>query len=80
MCKSTIENAANNIEGVTNAIWDVEKKKINVSFDNSKTDVMVIHNAISAAGYDTEKIHGNEEAYKGLPDCCQYTHEMTMNK
>ena len=80
MCKSTIEKAANSVEGVASANWDVDKKKIDVSFDDTKTDAMAIHNAIAASGYDTEKVTGSEEAYKDLPGCCQYDHEMAMNQ
>ncbi len=80
LCKSTIEKAANNVEGVATATWDVDKKKIDVAFDDSKTDAMAIHNAIAASGYDTEKVAGSEEAYKDLPGCCQYDHEMAMNQ
>ncbi|MGH1384029.1 heavy-metal-associated domain-containing protein [Kordia sp.] len=80
MCKSTIEKAAKGVEGVASANWDVDKKKIDVSFDDTKTDVMAIHKAIAASGYDTEKVAGNEEAYKKLPGCCQYDHKMKMNK
>jgi copper chaperone CopZ len=79
MCKSTIEKAANAVEGVENATWDVDKKKIDVSFDDTKTDVMAIHNAVAASGYDTEKVAGSEEAYQNLAGCCQYDHEMVMN-
>lgn len=80
MCKNTIEEAANKVEGVANATWDVDKKKIDVSFDNTKTDAMAIHKAIAASGYDTEKLVGSDDAYKGLPGCCQYDHEMAMNQ
>ena len=80
MCKKTIEKAANNVDGVTKATWDVDKKKIDVSFDDTKTDAMSIHKAIAASGYDTEKIMGDLEAYDGLPGCCQYDHEMAMNQ
>ena len=80
MCKKTIEKAVNKVEGVANATWDVDKKKIDVSFDDAKTDEMAIHNAIAASGYDTEKVAGSEEAYKNLPGCCQYDHEMKMNQ
>ncbi len=80
MCKSTIEKAANSVEGVASANWDVDKKKIDVSFNDTKTDAMAIHKAIAASGYDTEKVVGSEEAYKGLPGCCKYDHNMTMNK
>ncbi|MBU2928282.1 heavy-metal-associated domain-containing protein [Winogradskyella psychrotolerans] len=80
MCKNTIEKAANGVEGVASANWDVDKKKIDVSFDDSKTDAMAIHKAIATSGYDTEKVASNEEAYNGLPSCCKYDHEMIMNQ
>eukprot|EP01093_Parvamoeba_rugata_P015286 TRINITY_DN530_c0_g1_i2.p1 TRINITY_DN530_c0_g1~~TRINITY_DN530_c0_g1_i2.p1 ORF type:complete len:147 (+),score=45.84 TRINITY_DN530_c0_g1_i2:78-518(+) len=80
MCKNTIEKAANGVEGVASANWDVDKKKIDVSFDDSKTDAMAIHKAIATSGYDTEKVASNEEAYNGLPGCCKYDHEMMMNQ
>jgi mercuric ion binding protein len=40
---------------------------------------MAIHTAIAASGYDTEKVAGSEAAYKDLPGCCKYDHEMVMN-
>tara|TARA_R110001606_G_scaffold397995_2_gene575987 strand:- start:310 stop:708 length:399 start_codon:yes stop_codon:yes gene_type:complete len=78
MCKSTIEKAANNVDGVATAAWDVDKKKIAVSFDESKTNVMAIHKAIAASGYDTEKAIGDLDAYDNLPGCCKYDHTMEM--
>jgi len=80
MCKNTIEKAANSVEGVASANWDVDKKKIDVSFDDTKTNAMAIHKAIAASGYDTEKVAGDEGAYDGLPGCCKYDHEMMMNQ
>ena len=80
MCKSTIEKAANNVEGVATAAWDVDKKKIAVSFDESKTNEMAIHKAIAASGYDTEKAIGDIDAYDNLPGCCKYDHTMEMNQ
>ena len=80
MCKNTIEKAANGVAGVTSAVWDRNKKKVDVSFDESKTNVMAIHNAIAASGYDTEKVAGNKEAYNNLPGCCKYDHNMKMNQ
>ena len=80
MCKKTIEKAVNDVEGVTAVNWDKDKKKIDVSFDSSRTDAKAIHNAIAASGYDTEKGAGSEEAYGELPDCCKYDHNMPMNQ
>ena len=79
MCKMTIEKAANSVEGVSSAVWDVDQKKIDISFDDGKIDALVIHEAIAASGYDTEQVAGNEEAYDGLPGCCKYDHAMVMN-
>ncbi len=79
MCKTTIEKAANAVAGVSQTNWDVDKKKMEVSFDDTKTDVMAIHNAIAASGYDTDKVLGSETAYENLPGCCKYDHEMKMN-
>ena len=80
MCKKTIEKAAKSVEGVSEANWDVDKKKIDVSFDDTKTNVMAIHNAIAESGYDTEKVQGDEQAYNNLANCCQYDHGMEMNR
>ena len=79
MCKMTIEKAANSVEGVASAIWDVDQKKIDISFGDGKIDAVAIHKAIAASGYDTEQVAGNEEAYDGLPGCCKYDHAMVLN-
>jgi copper chaperone CopZ len=80
MCKATIEKAANSIEGVASAIWDKAKKKMEVSFDASKTNALAVETAIANSGYDTENVMGNLESYKGLPGCCKYDHSMDMNQ
>ena len=80
MCKTTIENAANSLDGVSLASWNIDQKTLVVSYDNSAVDEMSIHNAIAASGYDTEKVLGNLDAYNSLPGCCQYDHEMEMNQ
>lgn len=80
MCKSTIEKAAMSVEGVSKAEWHVDQKRIDVNYDDTKADIMDIHKAVAASGYDTDKIDGNEEAYKELPSCCQYDPEMKMSQ
>ena len=80
MCKTTIEKAATNLDGVSSASWNVDQKTIVVSFDSSSMNEMSIHDAIAASGYDTEKVLGNLDAYNSLPGCCQYDHEMEMNQ
>jgi len=78
MCKNTIEKAANGVDGLASAEWDGSKKQIKISFDNSKTNITAIHKAIANSGYDTDKLAGNDESYKGLPGCCQYDRAMEM--
>lgn len=80
MCKKTIEKAANSLEGVSSATWNIDQKTIVVSYDSVNMNELSIHKAIAASGYDTEKVLGNIEAYNGLPGCCQYDHEMKMNQ
>jgi len=80
MCKTTIENAANSLDGVSSASWNIDQKTLVVSYDSSAVDEMSIHNAIAASGYYTEKVLGNLDAYNSLPGCCQYDHEMEMNQ
>ena len=59
MCKSTIETAANTIDGVQKANWNIDNKNIEVTYDASKIKEIDIHNAIADSGYDTEKINGD---------------------
>jgi copper chaperone CopZ len=80
MCKATIEKAVTGVKGVSAANWDKVKKKIDVTYKESKTNEIAIHNAIAAAGYDTEKVMGNKTAYNQLPGCCKYDHTMKMNQ
>ena len=51
-----------------------------VTFDESKTTALSIEAAIAKSGYDTEHKKGDDAAYKNLPGCCKYDHEMLMNQ
>ena len=72
MCKKTIEKAAKSVDGVASADWNVDTHQFNVSFDPAKTSTEKVHQAIAAAGYDTDLVKGNDEAYSKLHGCCQY--------
>jgi mercuric ion binding protein len=72
MCKTRIEKAANSVEGVQSADWDVKTKMITVRFDPAKTDLHKIQMAIAKAGHDTEMHKASDEAYNELPACCKY--------
>ena len=75
MCETTIEKAAGEVEGVNSADWNKETKMIEVSFDETKTDLHKIHKAIAESGYDTEMHKASKETYSDLPGCCQYERE-----
>jgi periplasmic mercuric ion binding protein len=72
MCENRIEKAAKSVEGVQSADWNKDTKILEVTFDDSKTDVHKVHMAIAKAGHDTEMHKATDEAYKKLPPCCQY--------
>lgn len=80
MCKATIEKAANSIDGVTQAVWDKENKRMNVSFDASKTNLKAIHQAIANSGYDTDMVKSDAKTYNNLAGCCQYDREMKIGE
>ena len=72
MCKSTIEKAAKSVKGVSSAVWDVKTDTISVSYDSQLTDSNTILQAIADKGYDSDSHRATDEAYYGLPGCCQY--------
>lgn len=72
MCKARIEKAANSVDGVTAAEWNVDTKMIEVSYDETKTSIQKVHEAIAEAGHDTELVRADDETYANLPGCCHY--------
>lgn len=71
MCKTNIEKAAK-IPGVSTAVWNQKANSLTVKYAPSKVDIMAVHKSIAAAGYDTDKAHGDDAAYGKLPGCCKY--------
>lgn len=72
MCKRTIEKAALAVNGVSAADWNVDTHQISVSFDPSLVKIEQVHQAIAAAGYDTDQVKADNNAYGKLHTCCQY--------
>ena len=72
MCKKTIEKAAKGVDGVASTDWTVDTHQFTVAFDPAKTSTEKVHQAIAAAGYDTDAVRGDDAAYKKLHGCCQY--------
>jgi len=72
MCEKRIEKAASSVEGVSKADWSKETKQLEVTFDDSKTDLDKVEVAIAKVGHDTPKHKAKDAVYKELPDCCLY--------
>jgi len=75
MCKDRIETAAKSVKGVSSATWDMNKKVINVEFNNYDTSLDNIQKAIADAGHDNSKYKAPDDVYNKLPDCCLYRGE-----
>jgi copper chaperone CopZ len=72
MCESRIEKTAKAVTGVEAADYDLKAKKLEVTFDESKTSVETIQKAIAAVGHDTGKFIAEDKVYNALPGCCHY--------
>jgi periplasmic mercuric ion binding protein len=71
MCKNTIEKAAKSA-GATNAVWDVDAKKLEVTYNGVSTSAEKIQQSVAAAGYDTRDFKADDKAYNKLHACCKY--------
>jgi copper chaperone CopZ len=72
MCENRIETAVKAIDGVSAADWDKETKMLEVTFDESKTDIHKINKAVAAVGHDTDMVRASDKVYNNLPGCCKY--------
>jgi len=73
MCEARIINTTKGIEGVTNAMWNIETQLLEVSFDQKQTSKDAIQKRVADAGHDTKPYKATAEGYKNLPACCKYT-------
>ncbi|WP_029423572.1 heavy-metal-associated domain-containing protein [Alicyclobacillus macrosporangiidus] len=53
-CVNSVTKALKDVEGVQEASVDLQGQKATVTFDESKTTVAKLKEAIEDAGYDTE--------------------------
>jgi len=72
MCEKRIEKAALSVDGVSKADWDKQTKKLEVVFEEGKTNVDKIEVAVAKVGHDTPKHKAKDEVYNELPGCCKY--------
>jgi cation transport ATPase len=72
MCKARIEKAAVLTKGVKYATWNVRTSELYCVFNNKKTDLKKIKQAIADVGHDTNTIKAKDEVYDNIDDCCKY--------
>ncbi len=72
MCEKRVEMAALSIDGVSKADWNKETKMMEVTLNDSKTDVHKVEMAIAKVGHDTKMHKASDESYDALPSCCKY--------
>jgi periplasmic mercuric ion binding protein len=70
-CKARIEGSLKSLKGVKAASFDMDTKKVDVTFATKKVDAAAIRQAISKAGYDADDVQADQEAYDGLRKCCR---------
>lgn len=71
MCKQRIEKAAK-INGVSQAIWNMQDGLATVVFKPDITSAISIKQAIADAGHDTDEVRAEQEVYENLHECCLY--------
>ena len=79
MCEKRIEKAASVVEGVSEADWNKETKKLEVTFNDTKTSLDKVEVAIAKVGHDTPHHKATTEVYNELPDCCKYDRTETKH-
>jgi copper chaperone CopZ len=70
-CKRRIEKALKAVEGVEEAILNLNNKKVKVKYDPAKVTADQLRTAISNTGYDADNVKKSETAFNKLPHCCQ---------
>ena len=71
MCKERIEGAVD-VKGVKIAEYDLLNHQLAITFSTKKISEDEIHQLISDAGHDTEKVKASDEAYAKIYHCCKY--------
>jgi len=72
LCQKRIEEAAESVEGVKHASWDIPSKMLTIHFDPQKANENKVSKAIAKIGHDTEFDTTSLSTYENLPKCCLY--------
>lgn len=70
-CKSTIEGALKEVDGVLISMVNLSSKKVSVKYNPEKTDEATIQKAVLKSGYSYNELEPAPEDYAKLPTCCK---------
>jgi outer membrane receptor for ferrienterochelin and colicin/copper chaperone CopZ len=71
MCKTTIDEGLEKVDGVYHASLDMKTKIVNIHYDAKKTNPDALRKAITELGYNADDMKRNEDIHDGLPECCK---------
>jgi periplasmic mercuric ion binding protein len=71
MCKQTILEGIQKLEGVKSAKLDLTTKVLKISYEDKLVDIATIEAVVSSLGYDANKTVADSSAYAVLPSCCK---------
>ena len=71
MCKSRIEDAAHQIDGVATAVWSQDDQLLTLEGGDDLNISAVVEKLLSV-GHDTEGKRAADATYDALPPCCLY--------
>lgn len=72
MCKERIEKASIQAKGVKSATWSVETHKLDLIYNENKTDLLNIQQSVADSGHDTPDVKAEESVYQSIDSCCKY--------
>jgi mercuric ion binding protein len=72
MCKTRIENAVNELDGIFFVYWNQETQKLHVRYDEEIVSQEKIEQHVAAVGHDTENVRAEDHVYENLHGCCLY--------
>jgi len=70
-CVDRLNKVISSIDGVSNVDISLTEKQAVVTFDDSKTSLDKIENAITSTGYNANDKLADKDAFEKLPACCK---------
>lgn len=72
MCEERIVRAARSVKGVLSATWDDETLMLSIKYRSGLVQPEAVHQAVAAAGHDTDLVKAEDAVYRDLHHCCKY--------